>query len=71
MINLILKENEKAEQYLSNILTAAGQVTSNQDGLPRIQESNNYGLFTGLSGIAYVLTANTDEMETLLTGWIE
>lgn len=71
VINLILKENEKAEQYLSNILTAAGQVTSNQDGLPRIQESDNYGLFTGLSGIAYVLTANTDEMETLLTGWIE
>ena len=48
-----------------------GQEMSEQNDIFKIRESDNYGLFTGLSGIAYVLTANTDEMETLLTGWIE
>ena len=60
-----------AEYYLNDIFAAAEQATSDKDDLPGIQESDNYGLFTGLSGIAYVLTTDVNEMETLLTGWIE
>ena len=71
VINSILKEDEKAEQYLSDILAVAGQISSDQDDFSGIYESDNYGLFTGLSGIAYVLTTNINEMEMLLTGWVK